>query len=346
MTEDTEPHDLSTEKPKRFNAPIYLLLKVAGLLILTALLAGTIALWYVHSLSKPAADFPTNQNITIAPGTDVRTITEQMQEAKVVKSAQLLYFTLIFSHDPSNIKASTYVFDEPLDTFAVAKRLTEGDFDTDLLRFTHFEGERASAVSSRAGELFENFDEERFLANTTELEGKLFPETYFIPPSYSDQEILALLLDTYTEKMSVLQEKIAAHPLTEAEVIILASIIEREANTPESMKLVSGILQNRLEINMALQADASIEYVIETPLGQLPPGQLAAELRELDSPYNTYLYTGLPPTPIGNPGLDAITAVLEPTESDYFYYITSDDGIFYYSETYDQHLRNISLYLR
>ena len=97
---------------------------------------------------------------------------------------------------------------------------------------------------------------------------------------------------------------------------------------------------------MALQADASIEYVIETPLGELPPGQLAESLREIDSPYNTYLYPGLPPTPIGHPGMDAIMAVLEPADTEYFYYITGNDGEFYYAETYNQHLTNIERHLR
>jgi len=143
-----------------------------------------------------------------------------------------------------------------------------------------------------------------------------------------------------------LQSQIAQSEFTEAEILILASILEREANSPESMGIVSGILQNRLAINMPLQADATIEYVLETPLGELPPGQLAAELRELDSPYNSYLNLGLPPTPIGNPGLTAIKAVLNPVETDYFYYVTDADGAFYYAETYDQHLQNIERYLR
>lgn len=105
------------------------------------------------------------------------------------------------------------------------------------------------------------------------------------------------------------------------EILALASIIEREANSPDSMKLVSSVLQNRLEIGMALQADASIEYVLDKPLKELTPEDL-----KIDSPYNTYLYTGLPPTPIGNPGLDAIMAVLQPAESEYFYYITDEEG--------------------
>lgn len=97
---------------------------------------------------------------------------------------------------------------------------------------------------------------------------------------------------------------------------------------------------------MPLQADATIEYVLETPLNELAPGELAENLRALDSPYNTYLYRGLPPTPIGNPGLTAITAVLEPTPSEYFFYITGSDGNFYYAETLDAHNQNVTRYLR
>jgi UPF0755 protein len=121
----------------------------------------------------------------------------------------------------------------------------------------------------------------------------------------------------------------------------LASIIEREANSPESMKMVSGILQNRLTIDMPLQADASIEYILDKPLNALLPEDL-----KIDSPYNTYLNRGLPPTPIGNPGLTAIEAVLEPTLSKYLFYITDETGEFHYAEDFDQHRANIQRYLR
>ena len=138
----------------------------------------------------------------------------------------------------------------------------------------------------------------------------------------------------------------SASTLSEYDVLILASIVEREANDEESMRMVAGIFQNRLDIGMALQADASIEYVLDVPINELREGELAQSLRELDSPYNTYLYPGLPPTPIGNPGLQAISAVLNPLPSDYYYYITGNDGVFYYAETLDEHNANIARYLR
>ncbi|HMA78462.1 MAG TPA: endolytic transglycosylase MltG, partial [Candidatus Paceibacterota bacterium] len=119
-----------------------------------------------------------------------------------------------------------------------------------------------------------------------------------------------------------------------------------EANTPESMRTVAGILLNRLAIGMPLQADATIEYVLEDPLHELPPGQLAVALREVESPYNTYKNLGLPPTPIANPGRQALAAILNPVKSDYLYYITGRDGDFYYATTYAQHQRNIETHLR
>ena len=159
------------------------------------------------------------------------------------------------------------------------------------------------------------------------------------------KQLVELLTTTHQNTVSELIVT-ASTSLSRLEIITLASIVEREANTPESMRIVAGVFMNRMEMGMPLQADASIEYVIDTPLGELAPGQLATELRELDSPYNTYINTGLPPTPIGSPGRIALAAVIDPIDSDYFYYITGDDGEFYYAKTYNQHLQNIERHLR
>jgi UPF0755 protein len=296
---------------------------------------------FLKMQDSPPNDFPLDQAITIEIGTNVRAITEQLEAAHIVRSGALLYYTIVLFHDPATVKASSYVFTEPLTTTAVAKRLTEGDFDTDLVRFTHIEGERVTAIAMRASEVLPAFDTDRFIATATQLEGRLFPDTYFVPATYSDEDLLHLMLETFETKLEPLQSLIASSTLSLDETIVLASIIEREANTTESKKMVSSVLQNRLAIGMALQADASIEYILNKPLAELTPEDL-----EIDSPYNTYLYPGLPPTPIGNPGLEAINAVLEPTQSDYFYYITDDEGVFHYAKTYDEHLRNIERYLR
>lgn len=329
--------DYPHEKKGRF-------IKFLKLGIVFMILTGIIAVslyWYISDLNQPPSQFPSDQIVAIEPGTDIRAITEILQDSNVVKSATLLYYTLAFLYDPTQVKASSYVFSEPLTTLEVASRLTEGDFNTDLIRFTHFEGERASHIARRAEEVLPRFDARRFINQAEPQEGKLFPETYFIPDTYTDEELLNLLVTTFEEKILPLQPEIDNFSLDLDKILILASIIEREANDIDSMRLVSSVLQNRLDIGMALQADASIEYVLDKPLSELTPQDL-----KIDSPYNTYLYPGLPPTPIGNPGLDSILAVLRPAETDYFYYITDDDGDFHYSRTYSKHLQNIDRYLR
>lgn len=333
--------DISLDSEQKNKPTLRVIIKgvISMVIILATIFTGLY--WYTANLNKPAQDFPVGKPITIERGMNVRDIAEVLEQDGVVKSATLLYYSLVFFYEPTDIKASTYLFNESLTTFAVAERLTKGDFDTDLIRFTHFEGERVTQLASRASTVLKNFDSLNFIEKATDLEGKLFPDTYFIPVDYTDEELLTLMLDTFTEKTADLKVEIENHPLSLEDILVLASIIEREANSVESKRLVSSVLQNRLAIDMPLQADASIEYVLNKTLVELTPEDL-----RIDSPYNTYLNLGLPPTPIGNPGLDAIMAVLEPAESEYYYYITDEEGEFHYSKTYSEHLVNIERYLR
>lgn len=292
-------------------------------------------------LNQPDNDIVLPASFEIEPGTSVKEVTKNLADANIIRSEHLLYFILTLFHDPKDIKASTYVFEEPMTTREVAYKLVTGDFGNDLLSFTHFEGERATHIAAAASELLDSFDSEKFIELAVPLEGKLYPETYRIPKDFTAEELVDLMLKTYTKETSEISERITSHPLGENGVLTLASIIEREANTIESMKMVSGILQGRMEIGMPLQADASIEYVLDKPLKELTPEDL-----KVDSPYNTYTNRGLPPTPIGNPGIDAILAVLEPTRSDYVYYITDEEGNFHYAKDFDEHRINVAKYLR
>lgn len=319
----------------RLSTGLRIIITIAVLLILLSVSI----LWF---LSKPAANHgPTR--VEIEAGQSVRDIAATVKSAGVVKSETLLYATLTYFHDPTKIFAGTYVFEGGENLREVADILASNKIENELVRITLPEGVRLTEMATIASAVLTNFDMDDYLINSNGLEGYLFPDTYFVPEDFSAEDLIDLQSQTYTEKVAPLIE---STELTEEEVLILASIVEREANDEESMKMVAGILQNRLAINMALQADATIEYVLDTPLNELPEGQLASELRELESPYNTYKQTGLPPTPIGNPGLTAVKAVIEPTESDYFYYITDNDGEFHYAETLQQHNQNVARYLR
>lgn len=328
--------------PHRPSPNRFALVKLS-LIFLTAiaLCAAILYTFLFIYLNTAPANFPLHTSITISKGSGAKEISTTLADAQVVRSPLALYLTLALWYDPSTIKASTYVFDRPLTTREIAEEITRGSFNNDLVRLTHFEGERATHLAERAKTTLTDFDEAEFLQLSVADEGRLFPETYFLPLTFSATDLHQLLLDTFEQRITPLQELIAASPLTLEQIIILASIIEREANSPESMKMISGILQARLAINMPLQVDASMEYILDKPLAELTTADL-----ETDSPYNTYLYKGLPPTPIGNPGLAALRAVLEPTPSDYLFYITGSDGKFYYAKTFADHKINVSKYLR
>lgn len=326
------PEPQTKKKPLRFFVAIFLLLIIVFTLVV---------MFYVRSLALPPSNFPVEAAIEITPGTSISAITKQLREAGVVKSDLMLYVVLLMKYEPANVKASTYYFDGPKNVYEVAQTLVVGDFSSGLVSFTHIEGERASHIAENASVELDGFSASKFITLASTSEGKLFPETYRIPKDFSEQELLDLMLETYEKNVTPLREQFKLIDLSEAEVITLASIIEREANSPESMKMVSGILQNRLRIGMGLQVDASMEYILDKPLNEL-----TAEDLKQDTPYNTYLYRGLPPTPIGNPGLDAIKAVLEPTKTANKFYITGDDGNFYYAKTFEEHKANVAKYLR
>lgn len=330
------------ERAKKSGLSLKGLLLSVLLLFVVLLSSISYYLWFLNSPQQ----FDGSKVVTIEEGDSVQTITVKLQDSGVIKSAELLYLILLLNFDTTNIKASRYVFDEPLTTYQTAERLIVGDFDEDLDTVIIYEGESREKISDRLAKNFSWFDKQYFMEATEGLEGRLFPDTYYVPPSYTTEKLVDLLINTNDEVLAEYKSAISSSKFTGEEVLTLASIVEREANTEASMKLVAGIFLNRLEIGMALQADASIEYVLEHELNELRPGQLAESLREIDSPYNTYKYPGLPPTPIGNPGRTAIEAVLYPTSSDYLYYLTGNDGEFYYAKNYNQHLINIDRYLK
>lgn len=310
------------------------------LVVFAAVVSGGTVLFVWNAIQAPT-DFPVGERIVIEEGQSVDEIAKQMKALNIVKYDMALYTILVMFHDPTSVKASTYIFKTPQTALEIAERLVKGEFGIDLLRFVHYEGERNELLADRAAELLPDFDKEKFLEITADKEGRMFPDTYLIPETYTAEELATLLESTFEAKMEPLRDAIENSNYTEDEVIILASLIEREANTYETKRMVSGIINNRINEGMPLQLDASVEYVLDKPLSELT----AADLK-IDSPYNTYLNPGLPPTPIGNPGRDAIEAVLRPTASSYLFYLTGRDGQFYYATNLAGHNRNIALYLR
>ena len=177
--------------------------------------------------------------------------------------------------------------------------------------------------------------------DTKSLEGFLFPDTYRIFIGTTADKIIAKMLDNFGAKVTP-QMIMDARTRNKSfySTIILASIIEREAKYPQDKKNVADVFLKRIEIGMPLQSDATINYL--TKKGETRPK--GADL-EIDSPYNTYKYKGLPPGPISNPGLDSINATIYPQANDYYYFLTDQNGKAIFAKTYDEHKANIAKYL-
>ncbi|MBI4281601.1 endolytic transglycosylase MltG, partial [Candidatus Uhrbacteria bacterium] len=182
-----------------------------------------------------------------------------------------------------------------------------------------------------------------FLEKTKDLEGYLFPDTYRIFKDATVQEIVVKMRANFDRKVtSEMRSEIKKQKKTLDEILIMASMLEREVRSPEEMQIVSDIFWRRLAIGMPLQADSTINFVV----GGKRPRATYDDLK-IDSPYNTYKYRGLPPGPIGNPGLSAITAAIYSKKNDYWFFLTTeDDGHAVFAKTLDEHNRNRGKYLK
>ena len=178
------------------------------------------------------------------------------------------------------------------------------------------------------------------------LEGYLFPDTYDFSPDADAQAVVEKTVLTLKRRLAenniVFGENLVLpNGMTLHQVLTLASIVEKEVRLPEDMRLVAGIFLQRLHIGMAIQADSTINYFTGGT-----SASVSLDDTDIDSPYNTYKYPGLPPGPISNPGMNAINAVLNPRYSSWYYFLTAPDGEVKYARTLEEHIRNRALYLK
>lgn len=199
-------------------------------------------------------------------------------------------------------------------------------------------------TAKQMGELFEKnnlFSELEFLKVAQIEEGFLFPDTYEFFKKTTPQKVVEKMKNNFDNKISEFLPEIERQKKSLKDIIIMASIIEKEVHNPEDRKIVSGILWKRIERGIGLQVDASLTYIL---------GKTSAELTQddlkLDSPYNTYKYKGLPKGPISNPGKDAILAALYPEKSPYLFYLSDNDGITRYARNFEEHKNNKQKYLQ
>ncbi|MHB1131480.1 MAG: endolytic transglycosylase MltG [Chloroflexota bacterium] len=181
------------------------------------------------------------------------------------------------------------------------------------------------------------------------LEGYLFPDTYQLDKDMTARILVGRMLDNFEKRvMPVWNDRRPGLELTLHQVLTLASIVEREAQVPAERPLIASVYLNRLRIGMRLQADPTVQYALIGANSVATQGYWKKDLSRadlgLDSPYNTYMYAGLPPGPICNPGLAAVEAVLQPAQTDYLYFVAKGDGSHAFARTLEEHNQNVSQY--
>jgi UPF0755 protein len=253
--------------------------------------------------------------------------------------------------DEGDIAAGEYRIPAHATSDEILRRLVRGEIDAKWVTFP--EGFTAREMGARLADAqlagpdaFRRYAQTHGIeldgVRTPTLEGYLFPSTYLVPIGAPVERIAGMLVDQFRAELPPdAGARARALGVTVPQVITIASLIEREAKADDERPLMAGVYYNRLRAGMALDVDATIEYVFPQHHDVITRRDLA-----IDSPYNTYLHAGLPPTPIANPGKASIDAAFAPRHSDYLYYVYRGDGHHAFASTLQEHNANVERYLR
>jgi len=327
--------------------------KIVWLILIAALASAG---WFAWALLTPVEP-PGQTVVMLHPGYSTRRIASELKSAGVIRSEQAFVLWHDF-HRHRSLQAGEYLFDKPANIIDLQKRLRRGDvhFHTVVVPegFTMFDIARAVEVAGLgSAEDFLKVAESNALVADLDpyapsLEGYLFPDTYQCSRMQSMAEIAAAMVHQFRQ-VAAQAGLISIPPIPDAgrglhNVVIMASIIEKETAVAEERPLVASVYYNRLEKNIALDADPSIIYA------ELLAGTYSGALHHADmqfsSRYNTYKYAGLPPGPIGNPGKSALEAAMHPAQSDYYYFVADAEGRHRFARTIEEHNKNVAAYRR
>lgn len=312
------------------------------LLALICLIGISGFIFLKKNLVAPTTD-SNNKIFIVESGQSIVTIGKNLESKQLIKNHYVFLTYAFLTGQNKKIQSGTYRLSPSLTTPEIIKKLTTGGIADYWLKI--IDGSRIEEVSL----LFPNglsFSSQDFLTKVKTKEGYLFPDSYLIPEYYTADQIIALIQGNFDQKFAKAKEN-STTKLTDKQVLVLASLLEREGKSLESKKMIAGILMNRFNINMALQLDATIQYARDNQTKNITKYWQPVSKSDfsIDSPYNTYKNPGLPPKPICSPGYNSLYAAFHPTESDYLYYITGNDGKMYYAKTLEEHNSNIAKHL-
>ena len=309
--------------------------------------------WVMSQKSRRAKEIGKAEKVIILvqPGAHLKEVARELEDKGVISDAGVLVFLARLSSDEKKIQAGEYEFETGMGYEQVLEALVKGrQMYYKLVVPEGYNIWQIAELLDRSG----IWSAEKFLSLVKDkvfigslgleldsLEGYLYPEGYFIKRYETEKDIIKMMVNRFKERWKTEYEERAKElGLTEREVIILASIIEKETGRRDEKPLVSAVLHNRLKKKMPLCMDPTVIY------GLMPgfSGNLTKSDLQTFTPYNTYLNSGLPPGPICNPGEDSIRSALYPAEVNYLYFVSKGDGSHYFSSNYSEHLKAVETY--
>jgi len=320
--------------------------------VLVAVIAGAGGYWLYRQVIEPYRGYDSAEVfVDIPSGSGPARIGDKLVDAGVVRDRTIFRVALFISGRARALKAGEYRFTAPMHALDVIDKIARGDVYKRLLTF------REGLTIAEMAQVFEEkgfgkADEfQKAAANVTliadldpsarDLEGYLFPETYSLPrdtpASVVVEQMVAGFKNALTPEMRTAAE---TDGLSVRQLVTLASLVEKETGAGDERPLVAAVYRNRLRIRMPMQADPTVIYALQKA-GQYNGNLTREHLRELDSPYNTYKYAGLPPGPIAAPGRASLQAAAKPADADYLYFVSKNDGTHVFASTLDEHNRNV-----
>ena len=310
--------------------------RILVLLLIAFFLTSLAFLWFKEATSPLKPNSQASKDFVIKRGDSVRKIASNLKREGLIRDP-LAFFLLVKKMGlGKNIQAGDFRLKPSMSAYEIADKLQHGTLDVWI---TIPEGWRVEEIALKlAAEL--SIPEQEFLKYAKE--GYMFPDTYLIPKEASASAVAKIMRDNFDKKVSKSFANLNLHKM-----IILASLVEKEAKLEQDRPKVASVLLNRLKLGMKLDVDATVQYA----LGYQPDNKtwwkkaLTREDLKISSPFNTYKNRGLPPKPIANPGLTSIKAVVNPAKTDYLYYLSDQKGKMHYAKSLEEHNKNIKKYL-
>ena len=305
---------------------------------------GAIIFFYTNL--SPISHDAAVKEFVINQGDSTSLIGQRLVKAGLIKNDQVFLIYSYYLGLNSKLQAGTFRLSSSMSLVDIINKLSKsGSYDYWLKILP---GQRIEEIASKLS------NPDQFLLKNKSSEGYLYPDSYLVPKDFTPEQILELTKVNFDKQIKEASADNANNRMDQKDIVIFASILEREARTVESKRRVAGVLLNRISVGIPLQVDASIQYAVDsfgykklkdwTRYEFWQP--VTADQLDVVSPYNTYQNQGLPPGPICNPGYDSLYAAYHPVESDYLYYITGTDNEMHYAKTLDEHNANITKYLK